>query len=143
MLPIDDAKIWRRRSKCMFVSERLMPAVRRSSSSTESSVASLRSTGTVNGSMVMGEVQEAWDRACELVLFAGGCPRKSGGVGLGILEAGAGVVEHDAVRWLQEAVGEQLAGRGDAGGAFGRGVDAFRGGQQNAVIEHLGVAHRD
>ena len=58
-LPRVETKTWRRRSKCIEASARVMPGLRRSSVSTASRVARFWSTGMVNGSMRQGETQTA------------------------------------------------------------------------------------
>src|SRR5580704_250542 len=52
---------------------------------------------------------------------------EAGSVGVEVFQAGAGVVEDDAVGRLQEPIGEQLAQGDDASRALGGREDSFEG----------------
>src|SRR5438477_3114562 len=64
-------------------------------------------------------------------------------VGVEILQAGAGVVEDDAVVRLQEVTRDELASRDDAGRALGSREDSFKRGKLPSGIENFFVADGD
>src|ERR1039457_6131802 len=79
----------------------------------------------------------------ELILLARGRPWKPRGVRLGILQPGAGVVQHDPVAGFEESGNQELPGRGHAGRPLRSRVDALIGSQLDAGFEHFVVAYRD
>src|SRR5579884_2747848 len=83
------------------------------------------------------------DEAAELIRLARSGSGEAGGVGFQIFQAGAGVVNNDAVVAFEEAAAEQLFGGGDAGGAFGSDEQAFFGCELNSGVDQFGIGDGD